>query len=116
MNMVGFRRGFAGFKKTFASLIPAPYIHHGHSALVMLLCRAGIFLVKRLHPLLGDFQMHAGAVGKLLAGPLKNFLELLLGAGKFLLMKERQGLVVDLELRLDEGINELDASPLNRVG
>ena len=116
VNVVGFRRGLAGFQKAFAGFVPAANIHHGHATLVVLLSRAGIFFLKRLHALLGDFHVHAGAVGKLLAGPLENFFELLLGAGKFLLMKECQGLVVDFELRLDEGVDELDAAPLDGVG
>jgi len=115
MNVVGFRRGLAGFQKAFAGFVPAANIHHGHATLVVLLSGPGIFFLKWLHALLGDFHVHAGAVGKLLAGPLKNLLELLLGAGEFLLMKKSQGLVIDFELRLDEGIDELDAPPLDRV-
>jgi hypothetical protein len=58
--------------------------------------------------------MHARAVGEFLAGALEDFFKLLLGAGEFLLMKEGQGFIVDFELRLDEGINQLDASALGR--
>jgi hypothetical protein len=58
--------------------------------------------------------VHARAIGKFLAGTFENFFQLLLGASEFLLMKESQGFIVDFELGLDEGINELDTATLGR--
>jgi hypothetical protein len=58
--------------------------------------------------------VHARTIGEFLAGALENFFQLLLGASEFLLMKESQGFIVDFELGLDEGINELDTSTLGR--
>jgi hypothetical protein len=68
--------------------------------------------VGRLHALLGDFQVHARAIGEFLAGAFENFFKFLLGAGEFLLMKEGQGFVVDLELRLHQGIDQFDTPTL----
>jgi hypothetical protein len=62
-------------------------------------------LLRRLHALLGDFQVHARTIGEFLAGAFENFFQLLLGASEFLLMKQSQGFIVDFELGLDEGIN-----------
>jgi len=56
--------------------------------------------------------VHASAIGKFLAGAFENFFKFLLGAGEFLLMKEGQSFVIDFELRLDEGIDELDSAAL----
>jgi len=64
--------------------------------------------------MIGDIDVHAGAIGELLAGALQNFFEFLLGFGEFLLVKERQRLIVNFELRLNAGIDELDASALGR--
>ena len=81
----------------------------------MLVGGAGILLRARLHALLGDAQVHARAVGELFARPFENFFQLLLGLGKFLLVEERQRFVVDLELRLDARIDQLDAPALRGV-
>jgi hypothetical protein len=78
----------------------------------MLIRRMGILLLRRLHALLGDFQVHARAVGKFLAGAFHDFFKFLLGAGEFLLVKEGEGLIVDFELRLDARVNQLDTSTL----
>jgi hypothetical protein len=112
MNVVGFGSGFAGFVETFAGIVPAADVHHGHAALVMLLRGVGILLLRRLHALLGDFQVHARAVREFLAGAFQNFFKFLLGAGEFLLMKKGQGLVVDFELRLDARVHKLDTPTL----
>ena len=55
--------------------------------------------------------MRARSASSLL-GPFENFFEFLLGLGEFLLMKEREGFVVELELRLDARIDQLDAATL----
>jgi hypothetical protein len=57
--------------------------------------------------------VHARAIREFLAGAFKNFFKFLLGARKFLLMKEGQGFVIDFELRLDEGIDQLDTPTLS---
>src|SRR6266849_923461 len=88
VNMVGLGGGFAGFIETFASVVPAADVHHGDATLIMLVRGAGILLVRRLHALLGDFQMHARAISEFLAGAFENFFKFLLGASEFLLMKE----------------------------
>ena len=80
MNVVGFGRGFAGFDEAFAGVVPAADVHHGHAALVMLLGGAGILFRGRLHALLGDLDVHAGAVGEFFAGAFQNFFEFLLGS------------------------------------
>jgi hypothetical protein len=56
--------------------------------------------------------VHASAIGEFLAGAFENFFKFLLGAGKFLLMKEGQGFIVEFELRLDERVNQLDTPTL----
>jgi hypothetical protein len=78
----------------------------------MFIRSAGILLLRRPHALLGDFHVHARAIGEFLAGAFENFFQFLLGASEFLLMKESQSFVVDLELRLDAGINQLDTPTL----
>jgi hypothetical protein len=49
-------------------VVPAAEIHHGHAALVVLVESLGIVLLRRLHALLGDANVHFGAVGKFFAG------------------------------------------------
>ena len=112
VNMVGLGRGFAGFVETFAGIVPAADVHHGHAALIVFIGGVGILLLRGLHALLGDFHVHARAIGKFFAGTFQNFFKFLLGAGKFLLMKEGQSFIVDFELRLDAGINQLDTPTL----
>jgi hypothetical protein len=68
--------------------------------------------VRRLHALLGDFQVHARAIGEFLAGAFENFFKFLLGASELLLMKEGQGFIVDFELRLNQGIDQFDTPTL----
>jgi len=112
VNVIGLRRGFAGFVETFAGIIPAADVHHRDATLVMLVRGVGVLFLRRLHALLGDFQVHARAVGKFLAGAFHDFFEFLLGAGEFLLMKEGEGFVVNFELCLDARVNQLDTSTL----
>ena len=112
VNMVGFGRRFAGLDEAFAGVVPTADVHHGHAALVMFLCGARIQFGRGPHALLGDLDVHAGAVGELFAGAFQNFFEFLLGASKFLLMEERQSFIVDFELRLNERIDELDTAAL----
>ena len=71
--------------------------------------------MRRLHALLGDLEVHAGAVGKFFAGAFEHFFKFLFGSGKFLLVKESQSLVVELQLRLDAGINQFDTAALGRL-
>ncbi len=66
----------------------------------------------RLHALLGNFQVHASAIGQLFAGAFENFFEFALGFGEFLLMEERKCFVVELELSLDTRVNQLDTAAL----
>jgi len=70
VNVIRLRRGFAGFLEALARVIPAADVHHGYTALIMLVGGAGILLGARLHALLGDTNVHAGAIGELLAGAL----------------------------------------------
>jgi hypothetical protein len=56
--------------------------------------------------------VHASAVSELFAGAFENFFEFAFGFGELLLMKERKGFVVELELSLDTRINELDTAAL----
>lgn len=114
-NMIGFGRLLAGFLQAFAGFVPAAEIHHGDAALVVLLGGAGRLLLGRLHALLGNLDVHARAVRKLLAGTFENLFKFLLGALKFLLVKEGKRFVIELELRLHARINELDAASLRRV-
>src|SRR6266478_9228149 len=86
VNVVGLGRGFAGLVETFAGIVPSADVHHRHAALIMFFGGTRILLMGRLHALLG--------------------------AGKFLLMEERQSFIVRLELRLDERVNQLDTSTL----
>jgi len=78
----------------------------------MIFSGARVLLVARLHTLFGDLQVHASAIGKLPAGPFKNFLELLLGAGKFLLMKQGESFIIKLELGLNARINQFHTAAL----
>ena len=112
VNVIGFRRGFAGFVETFAGVVPAANVHHGDAALIVFFGGAWIQFLRRLHALLGDFQMHARAIGKLLARAYQNFLKFLLGLGEFLLMKEGQSFVVNFELGLHARIDQFDATAL----
>jgi hypothetical protein len=115
MDVVGFGRGFARFVEAFARVVPAANVHHGDTALVVLVGGLGILLVARLHTLLGDFQVHASAVGELFAGAFENFFEFAFGLGEFLLVEERKCFVVELELSLDTRVNELDTAALGRM-
>src|SRR5713101_6004177 len=112
VNMVGLGRGLAGFVETFAGIVPAADVHHGDAALIMFIRSAGILLLRRLHALLGDFHVHARAIGEFLAGAFEYFFQFLLGTSEFLLMKESQSFVVDFELRLNTGVNQLDTPTL----
>ena len=114
-NVIRFRRGFAGAVKTFARFIPTAKIHHGHAALIVIFGGFGTLLLRRLHALFGDPDMHACAIGEFLAGAFQNFFQLLLGFGKLLLVEEGEGFVVRLELGLDEGIDHLDTAALRRM-
>ena len=88
MDVVGFRCGFAGLIEAFAGVIPTTDIHHGDATLIVLLDSLGILLVARLHALLGDFQVHASAIGKFFAGAFENLFKFGFGFGKLLLVKE----------------------------
>ena len=112
MNVVGFGCGFAGFVEAFARVVPTADVHHGDAALVVLVDGLGIRLVARLHALLGDFEVHASAIGEFFAGAFENFFELAFGFGEFLLMKEGQGFVVELQLSLNTRVDHLDAAAL----
>jgi hypothetical protein len=115
MNVVGFGRGFARFVEAFARIVPAADVHHGDAALVVLVGGLRILLVARLHALFGDFQVHASAIGELFTGTFENFFEFAFGFGEFLLVEERKGFVVELELSLDTRVNELDTAALGRM-
>ena len=116
MDVVGLWRGFACFVEAFAGVIPAADVHHGDAALVMIFGSARGVLGSRLHALLGNFDMHAGAVDELFAGALKNFFQLLLGTRELLLVKKRESFIVELELGLDARVNQFDTPTLRRVG
>jgi hypothetical protein len=85
--MVGFGGGTTGFVETFAGVIPAADIHHGHTALIMFIGGAGILIVRGLHALLGNFDVHTSAVGEFSAGAFDYFFKFGLGAREFLLPK-----------------------------
>jgi hypothetical protein len=112
VDVVGLGGRFAGFVETFARVVPAADVHHGHPALIVLFGGARILFLRRLHALLGDLYVHARAVSEFFAGAFENFFELLLGSCEFLLMEEREGLVIDLELRLDARIDQFDTTTL----
>jgi hypothetical protein len=116
MNVVGFGSGLARFVEAFAGVVPAADVHHGHTALIVLVGGARILLGNRFHALLGDFDVHARAVGKLFAGTFQNPFQLLLGAREFLLVKEGEGFVVEFKLCLHTGIDQFDAATLGRMG
>lgn len=94
MNMVRFWGCLARLEETLAGVVPAPDVHHGDAALIMLFRRARVLFVAGFHALLGDLQVHARTIRQLFARPFQNFFQLLLGAGKFLLMKKGEGFVV----------------------
>src|SRR5437870_10914494 len=75
------------FVEALPRFVPAPDVHHGHAALVMVFRAARIVFLRGLHALLGNFQMHARAVRQFLARTFQHFFQSLLGAGEFLLMK-----------------------------
>jgi hypothetical protein len=113
MDMVGFRRCLARFEEAFASVVPAADVHHGDAALIMIFSGARVLLVAGFHTLFGDLQVHASTIGKLSAGTFKNFLELLLGAGKFLLMKQGESFIIKLELGLNARIDQFYTAALS---
>ncbi len=115
MDVVGFGSGLACLVKTFPGVIPAANIHHSHTALVMFIRGARILLGDGLHTLLSNFDVHTRTIRELFAGALKNFFEFLLGAREFLLMKEGECFVVELELSLNTGVNEFDPATLRWV-
>src|SRR4030095_6708738 len=104
-DVIGFGSEFARAIQTLASVIPAAEIHHGDTALIMLVGSTRILLLRRLHALFGDANVHARAVRKFLAGALDDFFEFLLGALEFLLMKETESFVIDLHLRLNPRVD-----------
>ena len=114
VDVVRFRRSFAGLVETFSSIIPAADVHHGDATFIMGFGRARILLMRRIHALIGNFHVHARAVGELFAGTFQNFFEFLFGFGKFLLMEKNESLIVDFQLGLDARVDELDAASLNR--
>jgi len=81
----------------------------------MLFESARILFLGRLHPLFGDFDVHAGAVSQFFAGANDNFFQFLLGALKFLLVEQGKRLIILLHLRLNERVNHFYASALGRV-
>jgi hypothetical protein len=115
VNVVGFGRGFASFIEAFACIIPAPDVHHGHAALIVLVGSAGILLVRGLHALVGNLEVHAGAVGELFTWTFQNLLELLFGASELLLMEKGQGFIVEFQLGLHAGIDHFHPAALGRV-
>jgi len=114
VNVIGFGSSFARFDEAFAGIVPTPDVHHGNAALVVLVGRARILLGGWFHALFGDFKVHAGAVCEFLAGAFEDFFKFLLGAGEFLLVEKSQGFVIELELGLDAGIDQFNASALGR--
>jgi len=112
MNVVRLGRRFAGFVETFSRIVPAADVHHRNTSLIMFFGSARILLVRRFHALLGDFHVHARAIREFLAGTFENFFKFLLGAREFLLMEERESLIVKFELRLDERVHQLDTPTL----
>jgi hypothetical protein len=88
MNVVGFRSSTASFIETFTGIVPAPDVHHGDTPLVMFVGGAGILIMRRLHALLGNFHVHASAVGQFFTGAFNDLFQFLFGAGKFLLAEE----------------------------
>src|SRR5256885_16310981 len=115
MNVVRLGRSFSGFVEAFTRVIPAPDIHHGYTALVVFFRGTRVLLRARLHTLLSDLDMHTGAIAEFFAGAFKDLLQFLFGAREFLLVKQGQSFVVELELRLDTRVHQLDATPLRWV-
>ena len=105
MNVVGFRSGLTRLIEAFASIVPSANIHHGHTALIMLIGSARILLSGGLHALLSYFDVHARTIRQLFAGAFENLFQLLLGTREFLLMKEGKSFVVEFELGLHAGVN-----------
>ncbi len=81
----------------------------------MLVGSAGILFVRGLHALIGNLDVHAGAVGELFAWTFQNLLEFLFGTSEFLLMKKGEGLVVELQLRLHARIDHFYPAALGRM-
>jgi len=112
VNVVGFRSKLAGFFEALAGFIPAAEIHHGDTALIVLLGRFGILIVRGLHALFGDAKVSARAIGQFSAGASDDLFEFLFGALEFLLMKEAHGLFVGFHLCLNQGVNHLNTAAL----
>ncbi len=112
MNVVGLRGSFAGLDEAFPRVVPPADIHHRHAALIMFVRRARILLMRRLHPLFCDAHVHARAISKFFAGSFKNFFQFLFGSSEFLLVKQRQGFVVELELSLNARIDQFHTPAL----
>ena len=96
VDVVRLGRRFARLIEAFSGVVPSPDIHHGDAALIVLISGARILLGARLHTLLGNLQVHAGAIGEFFAGSLENLLQFLLGLRKFLLVKKCQRFVINL--------------------
>src|SRR5258708_10398082 len=99
-NVISFGCQLASFVQTFAGVIPAPEVHHGYAALIMLFKGARILFLRRLHALFRDFDVHTGAVGEFLAGAFDHFFQFLFRTFKFLLMEKTEHLVLNLLHRL----------------
>lgn len=115
VNVVSFGCRFSCLVEAFAGVIPTADIHHSDATLIVFFGGLGILLVAWLHALLGDLEVHASAVGKLFARAFENFFKFGFGFGKLLLVKERQSLVVELQLSLNARVDQFDATALGRV-
>jgi len=113
MDMICFWSCLARLKETFAGVVPAADVHHGDATLIMIFCGARVLLVAGLHALLSDLQVHARAIRQFFTRSFQNLFKFLFGAGKFLLMKEREGFVIKLKLGLDARIDQFDATALS---
>ena len=112
VNVIGFRGKFAGFLETFAGFVPATEIHHGYTALIMILGRFGILVSSGLHALFGDAEMGAGAVGQFPAGTGNDLFEFLFGALELLLVKQSHRFFVEFHLGLDQRVDQFDTTAL----
>ena len=116
VDVVGFRGKLAGPLEAFPSFVPAAEIHHGNTALVVILRRLGILLGRRLHALLGDAKVRASAIGQFPTWASDDLFEFLFGTLELLLMEETHGLLVGLHLGLDQGVDEFDSATLGWRG
>src|ERR1700733_650542 len=90
-----------------AGFVPTPEIHHGDALLIMFFRRSNSRGRLLSHSLLGDAQMHEGAIGQFFTRAGDALFQEFLSLGKLLLLEVLHSLLIKFQLLLKVWINHL---------